>query len=111
MGYANKEHSMSVMMGLRISVDPKRFEEVVNGNRERLMSVSERAKRHGAMSHAFYASEAGDEVLVVDVWPDSESFQQFFSSSPEIGEMMGEAGVTSEPQPVFWHDMDTPDKF
>ena len=102
---------MSVMMGLRIPVDPKRFEEVATGNTERLMAISQRAKEHGAISHAFYASEAGDEVLVVDVWPDSESFQQFFSSSPEIGEMMGEAGVTSEPQPVFWHDMDTPDKF
>ena len=85
---------MSVMMGLRIEVDPKRFEEVVNGNQERLMRISERAKQHGAMSHAFYASEAGDEVLTVDVWPDSESFQQFFSDSPDIGEMMGEAGLT-----------------
>jgi heme-degrading monooxygenase HmoA len=102
---------MSVMMGLRIPVDPKRFEEVVNGDQERVMGISERAKQHGAMSHAFYASEAGDEVLVVDVWPDSESFQQFFSTSPDIGEMMGEAGVTSEPRPVFWHEMDTPDKF
>jgi heme-degrading monooxygenase HmoA len=111
MGYVNKEDSMSVMIGLRIPVDPKRFEEVANGNQERLMSISERAKQHGAMSHTFYASEAGDEVLSVDTWPDSESFQQFFSSSPDIGELMGEAGVTSEPRPVFWHEMDTPDKF
>ena len=111
MGHANKEDSVSVMIGLRIPVDPKRFEEVVNGNQERLMGISERAKQHGAMSHAFCASEAGDEVLAVDVWPDSESFQQFFSNSPDIAEMMGEAGVTSEPRPVFWHEMDTPDKF
>ena len=102
---------MSVMMGLRIPVDPKRFQEVANGNQERLMGISERAKQLGAISHAFYASEAGDEVLVVDVWPDSESYQQFFSNSPDIAEMMGEAGVTSEPRPVFWHEMDTPDKF
>jgi heme-degrading monooxygenase HmoA len=102
---------MSVMMGLRIPVDPKRFEEVANGNTERLMGIAERAKQHGAMSHAFYASEAGDEVLVVDVWPDSESFQKFFSSSPDIGEMVAEAGATGEPHAAFWHEMDTPDKF
>src|SRR5436309_5703109 len=102
---------MSVMMGLRIAVDPNRFEEVATGNAERLRQISERSKQHGAIHHAFYASEAGDEVLVVDEWPDAESFRKFFSSSPEIGEMMAEAGVTSEPQPVFWRELDTPDKF
>jgi hypothetical protein len=24
---------------------------------------------------------------------------------------MGEAGVTSQPQPIFWRELDTPDKF
>jgi hypothetical protein len=43
---------------------------------------------------------AGGEVLVVDDGTDPQSFQRFFSSSPDIAEMMGEAGVTSEPQPV-----------
>jgi heme-degrading monooxygenase HmoA len=99
------------MMGLRIAVDPARFEEVAKGNPERLLGISERAKQHGAISHRFYASEAGDEVLVVDEWPDAQSFQAFFSNSPDIGEMMGEAGVTSEPQPAFWRELDTPDKF
>jgi heme-degrading monooxygenase HmoA len=99
------------MVGLRIPVDPARFEEVATGNRERLIGISERAKQQGCISHRFYASEAGDEVLVVDVWPDSESFQQFFSNTPEIGELMGEAGVTSEPATVFWRELDTPDKF
>jgi hypothetical protein len=48
---------------------------------------------------------------VVDEWPDSESFRRFFNDSPDIGEMMAEAGVTSEPAPVFWRELDTPDKF
>ena|SRR5436309_1406423 len=102
---------MSVMMGMRISVDPKRFEDVVANNGDKFVTIAERAKEHGATRHAFYASGAGDEVLVVDEWPDTESFEKFFSSSPDIGELMGEAGVTSQPQPVFWHELDTPDKF
>ena len=102
---------MSVMMGLRIEVDPNRFEETVKSNTERLQTISERSKQHGAIHHAFYASEAGDEVLVVDEWPDAESFRKFFSSSPDIGEMMAEAGVRNQPQPVFWRELDTPDKF
>jgi heme-degrading monooxygenase HmoA len=102
---------MSVMMGLRIAVDPDRFEAAINSNPERLLAISERARQHGATAHRFYASEAGDEVLVVDEWPDADTFNQFFSNSPDIGEMMAEAGVTSEPHPVFWRELDTPDKF
>jgi heme-degrading monooxygenase HmoA len=102
---------MPVMMGLRVTVDPARFEQVATGNADRLKGIAERAKEHGAIHHRFYASEAGDEILVVDEWPDAESFQTFFSNSPDIGEMMAEAGVTSEPRPVFWRELDTPDKF
>ena len=47
----------------------------------------------------------------MDEWPDAESFTQFFESSPDIGEMMGEAGVTERPVPAFWRELDTPDKF
>jgi hypothetical protein len=54
---------------------------------------------------------AGGEVLVVDEWPDASSFLRFFESSPDISEMMGEAGVTERPTPVFWRELDTPDKF
>jgi hypothetical protein len=103
---------MSVMMGLRIAVDDvDRFEETVKSDPARLSAIAGRAKEYGAIHHAFYANLAGGEVLVVDEWPDAESFQRFFDASPDIGEMMGEAGVTSEPHPVFWRELDTPDKF
>ena len=102
---------MSVMMGLRISVDPKRFEEVVNGNVERSLAIGEDAKSHGAMRHAFYANDEGGEVLVVDEWPDKESFLAFFENNQKVPEMMGEAGVTERPTPVFWRMLDTPDRF
>ena len=80
-------------------------------------SVSRAAERmnlsQAAMSSALgrLREYFGDEILVVDEWPDAESFQTFFSNSPDIAEMMGEAGVMSEPQPVFWRELDTPDKF
>ena len=102
---------MAVMMGLRVAADPARFEQVVTSDPERLMGISQRAKDHGAISHRFYANDAGGEILVVDEWPDAESFQSFFSNSPDIAEMMAEAGVTSQPQPIFWRELDTPDKF
>ena len=31
--------------------------------------------------------------------------------SPEIGEMMAEAGVTEQPQVTFWQRLNAPDEF
>lgn len=101
---------MSVMMGLRLTADPQRFEQAAKDNDALLQSIVERAKQAGAIHHAFYAG-AG-EVLVVDEWPDEASFQGFFdSTSADIGELMSEAGVSNQPQPLFWHLMDTKDQF
>ena len=102
---------MSVMMGLRVSVDPGRFEEVVNGNRERILEISEDAKSKGAIHHAFYANDAGGEILIVDEWPSKEAFLEFFESNAKVPELMAEAGVTERPTPVFWRELNTPDKF
>ena len=102
---------MSVMMGLRIAGDAARIEQALTRDPERLETISQRSKDAGCIHHRFFANEAGGDVLVVDEWPDRESFLRFFESSPEIGEMMGEAGVTERPTPVFWRELDTPDKF
>ena len=102
---------MSVIMGLRLTVNREQFEQAANSDPARLQAISDRGKQHGAIHHQFYSNLAGDEVLVVDEWPDAESFQRFFEASPDIGAMMGEAGVTNEPRPEFWQAIDTPDRF
>lgn len=102
---------MAVLMTLQLVGDPARIEQALTSDPERLKAVSERAKGKGALHHAFYANADGSGVLVVDEWESAEGFQQFFAESQEIGEMMAEAGVTSQPQPVFWNALDTPDRF
>jgi hypothetical protein len=102
---------MSVMMGLRINVDPARFEQVVTANPDRMMRISDRAKQKGAIHHRFYANADGGEILVVDEWPDEASFYAFFEDETDIGELMADAGVQNRPVPVFWRELDTPDKF
>ena len=60
-------------------------------------------------SHRFYGSSDG-QILVVDEWPDAESFQSFFEHmSSEIGPMMQEAGVTEQPEVTFWRKLATND--
>lgn len=103
---------MSVMMGLRVDADPARVEEALNSDPERLKRIAQRARDAGCIHHRFFANEAGGEVLIVDEWPDAESFLRFFEeSTADVGPMLAEAGVTKRPTPVFWREMDTPDKF
>lgn len=100
---------MSVMMGLRIEVDPERFEQVTKENVDQLMAIIDQAKQRGLIHHAFYAGDG--EVLAVDEWPDEESFLGFFEAAgSQIGEMLGQAGVSAQPQPKFWRLIDTPDQ-
>ena len=92
---------MSVLMTLRVTGDPKAIE---TADQQMLDTVVERAKEHGLISHHFFGSD--NEVLVVDEWPDEQSFKAFFDSSPEIGELMAAAGVTSQPTIEYWRPLD-----
>jgi hypothetical protein len=50
-------------------------------------------------------------MMVIDEWPDEQSFQSFFEAQgDEIGPLMEEAGVEGEPQIRFWHKLETHDE-
>jgi hypothetical protein len=100
---------MSVIVTIWMRGDAKRLEQIAVDDPNRIRSISDRAKEHGVIAHRFYATEDGD-VMVIDEWPDAESFNRFFESmQPEIGPLMQEAGVTSEPAVSFWRKLETGD--
>ena len=100
---------MSVIMTLRVKADPKKFESVAGGDRERIEGIIEKAKAAGLIAHRFYGSDDG-QVMVIDEWPDAQSFQGFFESTQDqIGPMMEEAGVQSEPEITFWTKLEIGD--
>jgi heme-degrading monooxygenase HmoA len=100
---------MSVIMTLKVKADPAKFEEVASGNSERLRGIVDAAKEHGLIAHRFYGSDSG-EVMVIDEWPDPDSFQAFFSSQQDaIGPLMQDAGAQSEPEITFWRKLETGD--
>ncbi|GEM_PF-534604 len=103
---------MSVIMTLWIQGDARKVEEVARADPGRMRSILETAKEHGLIAHRFYGSPAGDQVLVIDEWPDPESFQAFFEAAGDrIGSLMQEAGVTAEPRPAFWSKLDVGDDY
>jgi hypothetical protein len=82
---------MSVFMLLQGEGDVKRLAEIME-NRDRWEAINERAQQNGAILR-------------------ERRRQKFFESSPEIPQMMVEAGVTAESRVQIWHPVDTPDAF
>ena len=98
---------MSVLMTLRVKADATRMEALAAKDPTIFPAVADKGKAMGATYHRFYATD--DELLVIDVWPDEKTFQEFFASTPEIPDIMAEAGVTTEPEITFWRNVDLGD--
>ena len=100
---------MSVIMTMKVKAEPGKLEEAARTHD--LAGVLEAAKQHGLIAHRFYGSDSG-EVMVVDEWPDADSFQSFFSSQQEaIGPIMQAAGAEGAPDITFWHKLETGDDY
>jgi heme-degrading monooxygenase HmoA len=101
---------MSVLMTLRATADGRKLEEYAGANPDTMQEIVEHAKEHGLIAHRFYATDDG-KVMVVDEWPDAESFQTFFDHERErIGPMMEAAGMTGDPEVQIWRKLDTGDE-
>lgn len=98
---------MSVIMTLRAPGDPAKLEQLAQENAEMIRGISARAKEQGLIAHRFYGSDG--EIMVVDEWPDAESFHRFFESEADtIGPMMQQV-TTGEPTVTFWRKLETGD--
>jgi hypothetical protein len=101
---------MSVIMTLRTKGDPSALERRAAEDPDAIRAISERAKGHGVIAHRFYGTDDG-EIMVVDEWPDAESFQQFFEENQgEIGPLMAAIGATGEPEVKFWRKLESHDE-
>jgi hypothetical protein len=101
---------MSVLMTMLFKGDAAALEQYAADNPDAMRGIVDHAAEHGLIGHRFYASDDG-QLLIVDEWPDAESFQHFFGHmASQIGPMMEAAGVTEEPHPVFWRELETNDK-
>ena len=102
---------MSVIVTLRFTGDAAKLEEFAAANDGHMQGIVEAAKGHGLIAHRFYGTDDG-KFMVVDEWPDPESFQAFFAEQqPQIEPIMQAAGVTSEPEVVFWRKLETDDDY
>jgi heme-degrading monooxygenase HmoA len=101
---------MSVLVITTVQADVAMFEKVFAQNTDMARSISEQARSKGAERHLF-ADDGKGNLLIVDVWDSRESFDNFFGSQPEIGRLMQEVGVTTQPATVSYRVLDTADAF
>ena len=103
---------MSVIMMLRVDVDPKTFEEFAAANPDRMKGISDRAVGRGLIAHRFLGNDQSGKSMVVDEWETAEDFMSFFHEvGPDIQSLMGDMGVTSPPGgPEFWRVLESHDK-
>ena len=100
---------MSVIVTLQMHGDPDRLEAYASENEESVRGIADKAKQHGLVAHRFYGSDDG-QIMVVDEWPDAQSFQRFFEEmGTQIGPMFEAVGVSEEPRPRFWRKLETHD--
>ena len=98
---------MSVIMTLRAPGDPAKLEQLASEKADMLVGITERAKAQGLIAHRFYGSDG--QIMVVDEWPDPESFHRFFEAEQAtIGPMMAQV-ATGEPEITFWRKLETGD--
>jgi heme-degrading monooxygenase HmoA len=103
---------MSVIMTLEAAGDAKALEKYAADNTDKMKAVLEAAKRHGLIAHRFRGSADGSKVMVVDEWPDRESFESFFQEQQsELRPMFEAARVTAQLEPTFWRELSTHDAY
>jgi quinol monooxygenase YgiN len=99
---------VSVIVTLRFNGDPAQMEAQAAAQPDRIHGILDQAKQHGLIAHRFYGSDG--QILVIDEWPDEQSFQTFFGAAAgEIQPMMDAVGVSSEPEINFWRKLETGD--
>jgi hypothetical protein len=103
---------MSVFLTLKIPADPQAVEQWSKENPEKLKNIVGAAKSHGLIAHRFYGSDGGGNTMVLDEWPDRQSFEAFFAEQePQIRPMMEAVGATGQPEPSFWEELATGDAY
>jgi hypothetical protein len=100
---------MSVLVIVRLKVDPAKFEDLVARRGDEMPAISQKGKAAGAIHHQFAIGDG--EVLIIDEWDDADHFGTFFNGQPEVADLMADGGVEGPPEVSIYQIADTPDRF
>jgi hypothetical protein len=71
--------------------------------------ITAHAKTLGQIGHRILVGDK--ELVVIDEWPDEESFNTFFSGAPRMDEFLSGAGLSAGPVVSVLQAVDAPGTF
>jgi hypothetical protein len=53
----------------------------------------------------------GKDLVIIDEWPDADTFNTFFAGATRMGEFLSGAGIVGEPELTILEALDVPGTF
>jgi hypothetical protein len=100
---------MSVIVIGRMNTDPANIKKLWADRKADFEGVAKAAKAAGALHHRWGLGDG--YILIIDEWPDAESFQTFFSGNSTIPSLMQDGGVSGPPEFTIVEAATGPDEF
>jgi hypothetical protein len=101
---------VSTIVTVWMQGDPDRFEAVAAENEDTLREIRDRAVEAGVIAHRVYGS-AG-QIMMIDEWPDPETFERFFESiEDDLAPLLEAVGLQGEPAVNVWRKLDSRDEY
>lgn len=101
---------MSVTVIARCSVsDVRKAAEWVRAHAEVPEDITAYGKSLGQIGHRVVTD--GKDLVVIDEWPDADTFNTFFAGATRMGEFLSGAGIIGEPEVTILEALDVPGTF
>jgi hypothetical protein len=101
---------MSVTVIARFTVsDVGKAVEWAKANAEVPEDITAYGKSLGQIGHKMLTD--GKDLVVIDEWPDGDSFTTFFAGASRMGEFLTGAGIVGEPDITILDALEVPGTF
>jgi hypothetical protein len=104
-----RRNAMSVIVIGKMKAEPATIKKLRNDRKADFQGIAKEAKAAGAMHHRWGFGDG--YIVIIDEWPDGESFQKFFSSNESIPPLMEAGGVQGAPEFTIVEAATGPDEF
>ena len=101
---------MSVIVIVRCAVsDVGKAVEFARSNADIPDDITAYGKSLGQLGHRMLTD--GKDLVVIDEWPDADTFNKFFAGAPRMGEFLSGAGIVGEPEVTILDAVDVAGRF
>jgi hypothetical protein len=102
--------TVSVFVIVRCAVaDLGQAQEWAKANGDVADDITAYGKSLGQIGHRMLTD--GKDLVVIDEWPDADSFNKFFAGAARMGEFLVGAGVVGEPEVTVLDAVDVAGQF